>query len=333
MPTSERQVRVSYIISTKNRANILVETFKNVREFITPADELIIIDGASTDNTAEIVKANRDIVTLFVSEPDKGEAHGLNKGILVSRGRFIKILTDDDYFYPDAMRQVTGVLEAHPEIDALQCGGECFSVDAETHEEQLLCYEFLPTDCQLTSDVSNIFDYVPCGLGLVLTRRIVARVGLFDTTWRAVDTDYMSRLIALRVNFQYAHVKLYRHRAYAHSGQQDVAAMSRDRTRALLRNLAWDEVRRFPKSSRGEAIGVKTTLRDKLMLNVIWSTVQYRQSRMPYLRILSAVTHAIDFGHHCIRRAKQLFRKEAAEHTLSLNGMSTEEPRWDGSLR
>src|SRR5438094_178863 len=93
-------IRVSYLISTKNRAKYLAQTLHNVREFITPADELIVIDGASTDDTRQVVEANKDIVTSFLSEPDRGEAHGFNKGILLSRGEFIKFVTDDDYIYP-----------------------------------------------------------------------------------------------------------------------------------------------------------------------------------------------------------------------------------------
>ncbi len=76
--------RVSYLISTKNRAEYLDRTLQNVREFITPQDELIIMDGGSTDNTAEVVQKHGDIVTLFRSEPDSGEAHGYNKAILGS---------------------------------------------------------------------------------------------------------------------------------------------------------------------------------------------------------------------------------------------------------
>src|SRR5438552_2253644 len=119
-----RDIRVSYIITTRDRAEYLARTLANVREFITEADELLICDGGSTDATAEVVARNRDVVTHFQSEPDRGEAHGYNKGILLARGRFIKLLTDDDYIYPDAMRAAIRVLDDHPDIDALVCGGE-----------------------------------------------------------------------------------------------------------------------------------------------------------------------------------------------------------------
>lgn len=239
MSKSKQQVRVSYIISTRNRAEFLARTLQNIREFITPEDELIIMDGASTDNTAEVARKNADIITLFRSEPDCGEAHGYNKAILESRGRFIKLITDDDYFYNDAMRQVIELMEKHPEIDALMTGGEAYEIDAVSKQEKLVTYLRLPSTRRLTDDINNILTFVQCGLGLVLTRRVLTRVGLFDTSFRAVDTDYMGRLFAHNVEFRYLDVKLFRHICHAGSGQNNWPECRRDRLLTLVRNKAW----------------------------------------------------------------------------------------------
>jgi GT2 family glycosyltransferase len=128
---NESDVHVSYLISTKNRAHHLEKILANVREFITPADELIIADGGSTDGTLELVQANVDLVTTFISAPDAGEAHGFNRAILESRGRLVKFLTDDDYYYPDAMRQGIDYLDDHADIDALVAGGVSYTVDEQ----------------------------------------------------------------------------------------------------------------------------------------------------------------------------------------------------------
>ena len=57
------------------------------------------------------MERNQDIVTTFLSEEDFGEAHAFNKGLFRARGRYIKPITDDDYYYPDAMRQVIQEIE------------------------------------------------------------------------------------------------------------------------------------------------------------------------------------------------------------------------------
>jgi glycosyltransferase involved in cell wall biosynthesis len=183
---------------------------QNVREFVTPQDEVIVIDGASTDETSQVIKKHADIIDVFESEPDAGEAHGLNKGILKSRGQIIKFLSDDDYFYPQAMRQAVSVLESHPDIEALQCGGVMYRIDPATGKEK---YHFTfwkrPEQASLP----------PVGLGLFLRRSLIPRVGLLDTDCRFVDLDYHARLLLLRVNFRYLNVKLFRHTLHLHSGR------------------------------------------------------------------------------------------------------------------
>src|SRR6516164_5681794 len=115
----QEDIRVTYLITTRNRGKFLKETLANVREFITPEDELLIIDGLSTDDTHEVVENNKDIVKTFVSEKDFGEAHAFNKGLFRAHGRYIKPLTDDDYYYPDSMRQLIQEMERNPDLDAI----------------------------------------------------------------------------------------------------------------------------------------------------------------------------------------------------------------------
>jgi glycosyltransferase involved in cell wall biosynthesis len=120
--SSNADVWASYVITTKNRATYLVRVLTNVRAFIEPVDELVIIDAASTDATGEVVARNEDIVTVFVSGLDEGEAHAFNKALFRARRRYINSLTDDDY--PDTVRWQVAAVEAHPDVDAIYAGGE-----------------------------------------------------------------------------------------------------------------------------------------------------------------------------------------------------------------
>ncbi|MDP3880116.1 MAG: glycosyltransferase, partial [Dehalococcoidales bacterium] len=115
--------RVSFIVATRNRAEYLMQALERSRTLVTPEDELIIIDGGSTDNTAEVVRKYSDIVDIFISEPDKGPGHAFSKGMLLARGKYLKQLPDDDIVHPSAMEQSIRVMEEHPEIDLLVCGG------------------------------------------------------------------------------------------------------------------------------------------------------------------------------------------------------------------
>jgi glycosyltransferase involved in cell wall biosynthesis len=70
--------------------SVIGQTFKNY--------EYIIIDGASTDNTVEIVKKYATNISVLVSEPDKGIYDAINKGIMLAKGDVIGVLNSDDYF-------------------------------------------------------------------------------------------------------------------------------------------------------------------------------------------------------------------------------------------
>lgn len=71
-------------------ASVIGQTFKNY--------EYIIIDGASTDNTINIIKKHEAGISVFVSEPDKGIYDAINKGIRLAKGDVIGILNADDFF-------------------------------------------------------------------------------------------------------------------------------------------------------------------------------------------------------------------------------------------
>lgn len=236
------KIRVSFIITTKNKSKFLKNTLHNIREFITKEDELIIIDGGSTDGTRQLIAQNQDIITYFESEKDFGEAHALNKGILYSKGKYIKMLTDDDYIYPKAIKYAIRVLETNPDIDALQCGGEAYIYNEKTKKEEILFYEQVFPNVKIAQDLLHVATYCPCGLGLILTRRIISRAGLFDTTFRAVDLNYISKLIQCQANFKYLNISLYKHINYTHSGENYTNDIHRDEARVYLTHRMWEKV-------------------------------------------------------------------------------------------
>jgi glycosyltransferase involved in cell wall biosynthesis len=237
----KKPARVSYTLVTLNRADYLERALENIRAFITPEDELIIVDGGSTDRTPEVIASNRDIVSDFFCGPDRGEAHAQNKAILCSNGKYIKLLTDDDYFYPDAVREAIQVLEEHPDIDALQCGGEHYLHDPVSGKTKLRYYAWLPENFRWNEGAKNLLTTtVCCGLGLWITRRALPIAGLLDTSFVAVDTEYIARLLSLNLNYVFVNVKLYRHTLYSHSVMQNRVEFQRDNLRVRLRHKCWD---------------------------------------------------------------------------------------------
>lgn len=240
--SSNTKIQVSFILATKNRAKYLRKAIKNIREFITRQDELIIIDGGSTDGTKKLIAQNKDIITYFESKKDFGEAHALNKGILNSKGKYIKFLADDDYIYPKAMKYAISVLEKNPDIDALQCGGEAYIFDEKTKKEELLFYEQVSRKVKIANDFMHVTTFCPCGLGLIIRRSIISKAGLFDTSFQATDLNYISNLIKCGADFKYLNVNLFKHINYTHSGENNTDKIHYDEGRVWLVHHKWEKV-------------------------------------------------------------------------------------------
>jgi glycosyltransferase involved in cell wall biosynthesis len=66
--------------------------------------EYIIVDGASTDGTLDIISDYQDKIDYWISEPDKGIYDAMNKGISFARGRYIKLLNADDMLAESAVK-------------------------------------------------------------------------------------------------------------------------------------------------------------------------------------------------------------------------------------
>ncbi len=232
----DANVRVSYLMVTRNRGTYLSKALQNIREFITPEDELIIVDGGSTDDTKRIAAENADIISVFLSEPDRGEGHAVNKGLALIRGRYVKFVTDDDYFYPDAMNRLIEVMEENAEVQAIQCGGENWHFEGAA--PVFTSFRRLRQDCASGEDIVMMCS----GLGLILRREVIALIGGVSPTYRAVDLDISCKILEAGCRFAYLDINLFRWYVYPHSGFQNTASMTKDRLRIQVRLKQWDSI-------------------------------------------------------------------------------------------
>jgi glycosyltransferase involved in cell wall biosynthesis len=91
------QPHISIIVAVYNRAATLQRCFDSVGNQDYPFKELIVIDGGSTDGTADILKANNHKISYWESEADRGIYHAFNKGLEHVTGDWVYFLGADDY--------------------------------------------------------------------------------------------------------------------------------------------------------------------------------------------------------------------------------------------
>ncbi len=105
-------MKISIITSVYNNKEQISQAIDSVLKQSYDNIEYIVIDGASTDGTVEIVRSFGDKISKFVSEPDEGIYDGLNKGIHLATGDVIGFLHSDDfYLYDQVLEEVVQVFK------------------------------------------------------------------------------------------------------------------------------------------------------------------------------------------------------------------------------
>ena len=91
--------KISIITINYNNLKGLKKTVESVLSQSWKEFEYIVIDGGSTDGSVDYIKKNKDKFDIWISEPDKGVYHAMNKGIQKATGEYLIFLNSGDHFY------------------------------------------------------------------------------------------------------------------------------------------------------------------------------------------------------------------------------------------
>jgi glycosyltransferase involved in cell wall biosynthesis len=121
--------RISIITPSFNQAEFLERTILSVLQQNYPNLEYIVVDGGSTDGSADVIRKYEDRIAYWVSEKDRGQAHAINKGLQRATGDIIGYLNSDDYYLDGALARVADCFAHAPDSDLLH--GRCQVVDRD----------------------------------------------------------------------------------------------------------------------------------------------------------------------------------------------------------
>lgn len=154
--------------------------------------EYIIVDGASKDNTLDIIKRYEPMFDgrmKWKSEPDKGIYDAMNKGVRMASGDIIGIVNSDDWLESDALDIVNNIfIESERDTDALYCGGINFhSMDGTVRRRCVNLKSFKwQTSLYIMSGIRHPATFVP--------RQVYERIGLYNDQMKfSADQDFVLR--------------------------------------------------------------------------------------------------------------------------------------------
>lgn len=91
-------MNVTIITVCRNHAKELEKTIQSVENQTWQKKEYIVIDGASTDETLEVIQLHGDSITQWISEPDQGIYDAMNKGARLAQGQWVIFMNAGDTF-------------------------------------------------------------------------------------------------------------------------------------------------------------------------------------------------------------------------------------------
>ena len=181
----------SIITPSLNSAATIGETLQSLRRQGLAHVEHLVIDGGSTDGTLDILRAADGV--RWISEPDRGLSHAMNKGIAMASNEVVGWLNADDVYLDGALERVSAALEDEPE--ALWATGRCRITDADGQEirSAISAYkDFLLKRWSFPLLLTQNFVAAPATF---VRRRAFDLVGDFDERFRySMDYDLWLRL-------------------------------------------------------------------------------------------------------------------------------------------
>lgn len=182
-------MKISLITVAYNSAKTIADTINSIRTQSYPDIEYVIIDGASSDETLQLINSSDYPGIVLISEPDGGIYDAMNKGVEMATGEVVGILNSDDVYQDsEVIKEVMTYFISDPDLDILY--GDLVYVKSDDLSKVVRKWRSRQT-------YPKFFEHanVPPHPTLFLKKKVYTQVGRFDLRYKlAADYEFMLRV-------------------------------------------------------------------------------------------------------------------------------------------
>jgi len=179
---------ISVITVCFNSAATLADTLDSVAAQTHPEIEHIVVDGASTDGTLEIIERHGKHVARLISEPDKGIYDAMNKGLTLASGEVVGFLNSDDFYADAAVLTKIAIAFQDPAVDA------CYADLVYVTQDNSRVVRYWKSKPFTKGDFAK--GWCPAHPTFYVRKSVIERLGLFDQSYKmGVDVEFMMRYL------------------------------------------------------------------------------------------------------------------------------------------
>jgi len=185
-------MKISLITVSYNSAETITDTIESIHSQDFDDIEYIIVDGASKDNTVEIIKSYGAKIDKWISEPDKGIYDAMNKAIKMATGDVVGILNSDDFY--SATNVISQVADAFGDSTIDAVFGDLVFVDPKNLKKVVRKYSSAKWYPEKFAK-----GFMPAHPTFFVRRKYYEQIGLFKTDYKiAADYELLIRFLYVR---------------------------------------------------------------------------------------------------------------------------------------
>jgi len=191
--------KVSVIIPTYNRADLLPRAIDSVLNQTYQDFELIIVNDGSIDNTEDIVKRfqKKDKRIQYIKyDKNRGPSEARNTGMKIAKGKYVAFLDSDDEWLENKLEKQLDVFK-NPQINVVTCWA--YWVNEIKNKTSIYTVPYFDDPLPYILKENYILSSPS---GVILKKNVIEKIGFFDSSLRiAQDWDYWMRIIENGYNF------------------------------------------------------------------------------------------------------------------------------------